>query len=824
MISVIDDSYQSSSLDLAELTTTPGQSYYVTVWPVNADGEVGAFDVKKVETLDVASPLTPSGVSFLPTNAAAGGQLQATVRNNHTSSASLVIRWYRNHAYYDEAEMSVAAGGTATFTLATGLETGDAWTFKAYARDDADGVFSRTYDSLFDLNIGSRVIGGTDGAGSTVSPQNVQISPSSPVEGDNLLCTATGFADELADAVNYTYQWYVNSGSGQFVASSGATSRLLASSLTSAGDVWQCRVAAIDSAGNVGTATISGSVTIGEMTDDDDSYEPNDEMSESREITSGETQAHTIYTTRDEDWFWFDVVPEAGYTQSTVTFAVTSTNPVSSSTDTDTDTDTDTTTTTTTTYPMYLELFYFGGSRIQYSGSEIDGTVLASIQRSLPAGRYCVRAKMVSNQLSGVSYWATLSTTPTTGTGTLPSAVSTVALSPAAPTTADDLTVLIGETAATGVSYAYVWYRDGEEMPFSTTTRVLDSAYTHKDESWTCTVYAYNASGRSAGVSSAAVTVTQTDWQPTLTLTKTYSGSVSSETQTVQIGWQVGGTHGYDSDFDNELPPVVSAPAGPVSVETPASGRFYSDGLEADHLALDIDLRPYGQNTSWYLTVEQGDEPLTCQLQWADETPTVDGTPLTITEVDPNNDYAPLGSSIDMLETTTKTISVPVDRTRVYRVTLGAAPGGKDAPLVLDLQPGWNLISLSVQPEDASVDSVFSPNGQKLIAGPVWKFVDGAYAVATQVETKVGYWVFNPSGEVRSIPVAGPRAMGDLELSEGWNLVGPAGEGSTAKPTDPAVIAVWGYENGIYTDADYLEEGDGYWMNATAPVSVSSGN
>jgi hypothetical protein len=816
MISVIDDTYQSSSLDLTDVGAVAGQTYYVTVWTLNADGEATAFAVKGVETLATSSPVTPEGVSLTPAAAQTTSQLQATVRNAHTAVADITIRWFRNHQWVgDVTSEAVASGNSVTFTLASDLESGDAWYFKAVATDAA-GVTSRTYNSLFDSAIGSRVTGGTDSSTPTVNSQYVSISPSNPVEGDDLTCTATAFTDTVADALNYTYQWYVDSGSG-FAASSGDTSRVLDSSNTTAGENWCCAVSAVDASGNAGTATFSSSVTIADN-DSSDSYEPNDEMSEAHEIEVDEVQEHDIYTTRDEDWFWFDVEPEAGYSNLVVNFELYGSNPSSDDDDDDSDDDDS----TTTTY-MYIELYSSSGNRLLYVSDAPDSSLLSSFESTLSAGRYYVRVKALSNMVNGVTYWATMSQGTAIGSGTLPSAPSSVSLSPSEPTTVDDLSVQF-VSSGSDVSYVYVWYRDGEEMPLPSTTRVLSSNYTHQGESWTCTVYAYNSAGRSAGVSTASVTIIQDTWQPTLTLTKTYSTGESEEVQTVTIGWGVGATHGYDSDMDVEMAPVVTPPDGFADDSTPVLGRFYSDGLEVDHLVLSTDLRPYGQNTSWYLTVEEDADAQACQLQWADETPAVDGTLLTITEVDPDNDYAAVGSPVDMLAVESKTLDLSTVRTRVYRVTLGALPGGAEGAHNLVLAPGWNLISLAVQPEDASVDSVFSLNGQKQIAGSVWKFVDGVYVAATQVETKVGYWVFNPGDATRTLAVSGSRATGDLELSAGWNLVGPAGADSTSKPTDAAVIAVWGYENGEYTEADELLEGHGYWINATTAVSVSSGN
>lgn len=101
----------------------------------------------------------------------------------------------------------------------------------------------------------------------------------------------------------------------------------------------------------------------------------------------------------------------------------------------------------------------------------------------------------------------------------------------------------------------------------------------------------------------------------------------------------------------------------------------------------------------------------------------------------------------------------------------------------IELNPGWNLISLSVDPVDANVANVFSPLGAAFES--VWQYnavaqswqtyqpvpIAGVDSFST-IATGQGYWVKVTSHSTLVIAGNDVPAGGQIELYPGWNLVG----------------------------------------------------
>jgi len=103
-------------------------------------------------------------------------------------------------------------------------------------------------------------------------------------------------------------------------------------------------------------------------------------------------------------------------------------------------------------------------------------------------------------------------------------------------------------------------------------------------------------------------------------------------------------------------------------------------------------------------------------------------------------------------------------------------------------QPGWNLVSVPVEPADPEVEAVFADMIAEgnVMDNCVYRYDPGAgYATFpadfTQVERGRGYWVFleTASGDT-VVGVDGPAADGDatVPLADGWNLIGHPFESS----------------------------------------------
>jgi fibronectin type 3 domain-containing protein len=155
------------------------------------------------------------------------------------------------------------------------------------------------------------------------------------------------------------------------------------------------------------------------------------------------------------------------------------------------------------------------------------------------------------------------------------------------------------------------------------------------------------------------------------------------------------------------------------------------------------------------------------------------------------------------------------------------------SPNTITLVPGWNLISLPVQPANTSIASVLS--GIKGAYEAVWAYPnqtwqvydpnDTAGSTLTTMQAGNGYWIKVTSGGTLS--VAGSTPTSSPSLLEGWNLVGYNGTSCTDAlaalfSLGSALQAAWGYappewefyEPGSSTLAQFCP-GAGYWIDVS---------
>ena len=153
------------------------------------------------------------------------------------------------------------------------------------------------------------------------------------------------------------------------------------------------------------------------------------------------------------------------------------------------------------------------------------------------------------------------------------------------------------------------------------------------------------------------------------------------------------------------------------------------------------------------------------------------------------------------------------------------------------LVQGWNLISLPVQPANASIASVLS--GIKGAYEVVWAYPNQAWQVydpndsggstLTSMQAGMGYWIKMSSA--KTLSVSGIAPPSSLSLQTGWNLVGWDGasctDSATAVPSIGAGIqVVWGYPGRVWQFYDpansagaltKLCPGLGYWLLKAPP-------
>lgn len=151
-----------------------------------------------------------------------------------------------------------------------------------------------------------------------------------------------------------------------------------------------------------------------------------------------------------------------------------------------------------------------------------------------------------------------------------------------------------------------------------------------------------------------------------------------------------------------------------------------------------------------------------------------------------------------------------------------------------DFSDYWHLISLPLQPQYASVDSIF---GDDIIA-PNFYFVydysqsGGGYGLVGEVESGPGYWLFINEGSMVDLDGEPEVDSTSIDMQEGWNIIGEAiaqdiprdsllfTDGNSIVLFNAAVDSNWIlpslYQyNGItgsYELTDSLRPWEGYWL------------
>jgi hypothetical protein len=155
---------------------------------------------------------------------------------------------------------------------------------------------------------------------------------------------------------------------------------------------------------------------------------------------------------------------------------------------------------------------------------------------------------------------------------------------------------------------------------------------------------------------------------------------------------------------------------------------------------------------------------------------------------------------------------------------------------IINLTPGWNLISLNKQPEDTNISKVLESIAGQYVS--VWAYIDGSWKVydpnnpgfsdLTIMEAGGGYWINMTAYATLSVTGSGP--LTSCSLTKDWNLVGY--NSSTSQGVADALasiagkyVSVWAYMNGNwkvydpnnpgFSDLTTMEPGYGYWINAT---------
>jgi len=255
-------------------------------------------------------------------------------------------------------------------------------------------------------------------------------------------------------------------------------------------------------------------------------------------------------------------------------------------------------------------------------------------------------------------------------------------------------------------------------------------------------------------------------------------------------------TDGYDFGIDLLVPPGA------------ASETIGSVALKIDGPDLIDDFRGIAASGVWLIeaAAPAGDALV---LSW--NTTDAMAVRLLVIQVDQDGDTVVGGTRTTM--DLVGSLAIPAGEIRYYRIVFGYAETTFD----LELAEGWNLLSIPIEPFDASPDAVFAG------ATTIWEWTGIAYARPTEILPKRAYWVFR-FGPATTTTITGRTVTSrHALLTEGWNLIGPVSTAPVAVPivTDPADVVetvFWRYDTASagYQQAAELTPGLGYWGYASA--------
>ncbi len=132
----------------------------------------------------------------------------------------------------------------------------------------------------------------------------------------------------------------------------------------------------------------------------------------------------------------------------------------------------------------------------------------------------------------------------------------------------------------------------------------------------------------------------------------------------------------------------------------------------------------------------------------------------------------------------------------------------------IQLDAGWNMVSIPVIPADASVDAIFGDN----ITPPVYGY-DAGYKSVTSLEPKKGYWVLADSPVDINITGTVP-ANREVTVFPGWNMIGPVSPDVQVSSFTGITPPVYGYDAG-YKSVTTLEQTKGYWVLTSTEITLT---
>jgi photosystem II stability/assembly factor-like uncharacterized protein len=132
-----------------------------------------------------------------------------------------------------------------------------------------------------------------------------------------------------------------------------------------------------------------------------------------------------------------------------------------------------------------------------------------------------------------------------------------------------------------------------------------------------------------------------------------------------------------------------------------------------------------------------------------------------------------------------------------------------NTPYLIQVDPGWNMSSLQVRPNDYRKTVLFPT-----ATSNAFMYTPAGYQIKDTLANHIGYWLKFPDADL--LPIPGSPILNDtFFVNAGWNIVGSI---SGPVPTS-SIITVgtnlktpfYGYHRG-YVISDTIKPGKGYWV------------
>ena len=130
----------------------------------------------------------------------------------------------------------------------------------------------------------------------------------------------------------------------------------------------------------------------------------------------------------------------------------------------------------------------------------------------------------------------------------------------------------------------------------------------------------------------------------------------------------------------------------------------------------------------------------------------------------------------------------------------------REPTLQLNLAAEWNLVSVNVDPDIAHPKHLFGADSTAW----GWDSEQQIYFRLYEIKPFEGFWIHVPEPGI--LDVSGFTPEPEIEIRDGWNLLGPLNDGAPIPSTSKLRGEVLQYLNGGYESADVLDTGIGYWM------------